>query len=246
MTTVFSPVTKENTFATALFERLPNRYDALAEVLSFAQNARWRSLLVDRVCIEDPRQILDVATGTGAVAIALAQRMPAQIVGVDISDSMLNRGRRRVADLRLESQVRLQMGRAEALPFETASFDAVSFTYLLRYVREPVATLSEMARVLRSGGVLAGFDFSVPSVPIWRLVWSAYTRLGLPVAGGVLGGRPWLEAGRFLGPSISRHHRLWSPAALQLAWESAGMVEVESKAMTLGAGLLMWGRKSRA
>ena len=125
MTTVFSPVTKENTFATALFERLPNRYDALAEVLSFAQNARWRSLLVDRVCIEDPRQILDVATGTGAVAIALAQRMPAQIVGVDISDSMLNRGRRRVADLRLESQVRLQMGRAEALPFETASFDAV-------------------------------------------------------------------------------------------------------------------------
>jgi demethylmenaquinone methyltransferase/2-methoxy-6-polyprenyl-1,4-benzoquinol methylase len=237
---------EENTFAANLFAGLPDRYDLLAELLSFGQNGRWRRALVERIVAAEPHRVLDVATGTGGVAIALARRTHADIIGVDLSEAMLDRGRRRVRAVGLDGRIELRTGRAEELPFQNAAFDAVSFTYLLRYVRDPVATLAEMARVLRPGGVLAGLDFCVPPNPFWRLGWSAYTRLGLPLAGGLLGGRPWLEVGRFLGPNISAHHRTWPPSRLRDAWSAVGLVKVETSLMSNGGGLVMWGRKQHA
>ena len=145
----------ENTFATELFEGLPKRYDLLAELLSFRQNARWRRRLVDRVAAGHPKRILDVATGTAGVAIELARRTGAEVVGVDISEPMLRRGRERVTAAGLDGRIALETGRAEGLRFESCSFDAVSFTYVLRYVADPEATLHELVRVLRPGGVMA-------------------------------------------------------------------------------------------
>jgi demethylmenaquinone methyltransferase/2-methoxy-6-polyprenyl-1,4-benzoquinol methylase len=241
-----SAASAENAFAADLFRGLPPRYDALAEILSFGQNARWRAELVAKVAAPKPRQILDVATGTAGVAIALARRTDAEVTGIDISESMLARGRERVHAAGLDDRIKLQAGRAEELPFPTASFDAVSFTYLLRYVRDPAATLHELARVLRPGGVLASLDFFVPENSAWHAAWWLYTRSALPAAGWALGGSEWWKVGRFLGPNISSFYRDWPLARIVEAWNAAGLVEVEHNAMSVGGGIVMWGRKPDA
>jgi demethylmenaquinone methyltransferase / 2-methoxy-6-polyprenyl-1,4-benzoquinol methylase len=236
----------ENSFAKELFQGLPARYDLLAEVLSFGQNARWRDELVARIGSGRPKRILDVATGTAGVAIPLAKRTGAGVTGIDLSEAMLARGRERVRSAGLDDSIKLQPGRAEELPFPSKSFDAVSFTYLLRYVHDPAATLAELARVLRPGGTLACLDFFVPANPAWHAAWWFYTRLVLPAAGFVLGGSEWWRVGRFLGPNISSFYRDWPQPRLAEAWRAAGMVEVEWRAMSLGGGLVMWGRKRDA
>jgi demethylmenaquinone methyltransferase/2-methoxy-6-polyprenyl-1,4-benzoquinol methylase len=235
-----------NAFAIELFSGLPPRYDALAEVLSFGQNARWRHELVSHLSVHHPGSVLDVATGTAGVAIALAAATEARITGVDISDAMLDRGRQRVEAAGLAGRISLQVARAEALPFPRESFDAVSFTYLLRYVAEPAAAVAELARVIRPGGHMASLDFYVPPNIGWRTAWRAYTRTLLPTAGLLLGGRSWWDVGRFLGPNIEGHYRRWSIARIVAAWKAAGMVDVGWREMSLGGGLVMWGTKGGA
>lgn len=236
----------ENAFAASLFEPLPRRYDRLAEVLSLGQNKRWREALVVHLARFQPQRILDVATGTAGVAIALAHATHAHVVGVDISEPMLERGRQRVQEAELDARIRLEVARAEELPFPDGSFDAVSFTYLLRYVADPAATLAELARVVRPGGGMAGLDFFVPPNPLHRLAWRAYTRLVLPSAGYLFGGKPWWKVGRFLGPSIDGFYREWSLDQIFEAWRMAGMVDVEHQVMSMGGGVVMWGRKHHA
>ena len=229
--------------AIELFSGLPQRYDALAEVLSFGQNWRWRMELVTQIAASQPKTILDVATGTAGVAIALARRTGGEVTGVDLTESMLARGRERVIAAGLEQRIRLQVARAEELPFPDAAFDAVSFTYLLRYVHDPAATLRELARVLRPGGVLASLDFYVPPSSSWRAAWWVYTRTVLPPAGLALGGPEWWRVGRFLGPNISAFYKAWPLARIVEAWQGAGMDGVQSKAMSVGGGVVMSGRK---
>lgn len=236
----------ENAFATELFEPLPARYDLLAELLSFAQNRRWRMELVRHVVAARPQRVLDVATGTAGVAIELARRSEAEVVGVDISEAMMKRGRERVRAAGLDGRVRLQSARAEALPFADGTFDAVSFTYLLRYVADPEATLRELVRVLRPGGVMASLDFFVPPNSAWRLAWNAYTRIGLPAAGYVTGGSAWWRVGRFLGPNIEQFYSRWPVERITAAWREAGMRDVNARAMSLGGGIVIWGTKGNA
>jgi len=232
-----------NVLAAELFEDLGPRYDSLAEVLSFGQNGRWRRELVRHVAPARPLRILDVATGTAGVAIALARSTRAKITGVDISEPMLASGRQRLRSLGLEDRIELQVARAEELPFTAESFDAVSFTYLLRYVHEPDAAVAELARVLRPGGVMASLDFYLPPSLAWLTAWRLYTRGLLPVAGFALGGRAWWGVGRFLGPNIEAHYRRWPLERIVEAWRAAGMEDVGHRVMSLGGGLVMWGAK---
>jgi demethylmenaquinone methyltransferase / 2-methoxy-6-polyprenyl-1,4-benzoquinol methylase len=233
----------DNALAIELFEGLPSRYDALAEVLSFGQNRRWRRELVSRLVPHRPATVLDVATGTAGVAISLAAAIDARITGVDVSDAMLEQGRERVRRAGLADRISLVPGRAEALPYAAGSFDAVSFTYLLRYVADPEATVAELARVIRPGGHMASLDFYVPPSSVWRAAWRAYTRLLLPVSGWLLGGRAWWDVGRFLGPNIEGHYRRWPLVRIADAWKAAGMVDVGWRVMSLGGGVVMWGTK---
>jgi len=201
---------------------------------------------VARLAAHGPTSVLDVATGTAGVAIALAAATGARITGVDVSDAMLQRGRERVRSAGLARRIELEHGRAEDLSQAAESFDAVSFTYLLRYVAYPEATVAELARVIRPGGHMASLDFYVPPTFPWRAAWWAYTRLALPVAGGLLGGRAWWDVGRFLGPNIEDHYRRWPLNRLVDAWKAAGMVDVGWRVMSLGGGLVMWGAKRDA
>jgi demethylmenaquinone methyltransferase/2-methoxy-6-polyprenyl-1,4-benzoquinol methylase len=233
----------ENAFAVKLFRRLPRRYDVLAEVLSFGQNRRWRAELVKHVIAGDPHQVLDVATGTAGVAMAMARQSNAHITGVDVSEDMLEIGRRRVLEAGLDGRVELDLARAEELPFADGGFEAISFTYVLRYVSDPAATIAELSRTLRPGGVMAGLDFYVPPNAVWHAAWWLYTRAVLPPAGMLLGGRAWWDVGRFLGPNISGHYGRWPLRRLLDAWETAGLVDVQWRVMSLGGGLVMWGTK---
>ncbi|MEX2563482.1 MAG: class I SAM-dependent methyltransferase [Nitriliruptoraceae bacterium] len=233
-----------NAAARELFRGLPDRYDVLVEVLSFGQNARWRRTMVDAAIHPAPSTVCDVATGTAGVACQLVERSEAWVVGVDLSEPMLERGQRTIERHKLGDRIDLVAARAEQLPFPDAAFDALTFTYLLRYVEDPAAALRELARVVRPGGVVASLDFHVPPAALPRLAWRVYTRAVLPVAGLLLGGRPWARVGRFLGPNIEQHYRRYPAAWLRDAWIDAGIVDVNVRSMSLGGGLVMWGRRS--
>ena len=224
--------------ARELFAPLGPTYDRYAALLSFGQDPRWRRFLVSRVDVGGSDRVLDVATGTGAVARELLRSQPdLRIVGLDQSPEMLAEARRRMGD-----RVELVTGSAEKLPFEDGAFDALTFTYLLRYVADPATTLGELARVLKPGAPMASLEFLVPRNAFWRAWWWLYTRLVLPAA-GVVGGRDWIAVGRFLGPNISAHYRRYPVAWTVEAWRDAGMTEVGVREMSLGGGLVMWGTK---
>ena len=233
-----------NRFAKDLFRPLPRRYDVLEELLSLGQNRRWRREMVSHVARSSPARVLDVATGTAGVALVLARETNAQITGVDITEAMLRQGRERVSRNRADDRVRLLVGQAEQLPFPDASFDAVTFTYLLRYVADPAATLRELARVLAPGAMIASLEFAVPPQRFWRFWWWLYTRGVLPVAGYAVGGRHWSRVGRFLGPNISAHYDRYPVDWTIRAWNEAGLVDVGVRSMSLGGGLVMWARRS--
>lgn len=234
-----------NRIARELFDALPDRYDRLAEVLSFGQNGRWRRAAVDHIVPAAPALVLDVASGTAGVAIQLARRTSAKVVGLDLTEEMLRRGQRNVEAVGLAERVSLTIGKAEELPFPDAVFDALTFTYLLRYVADPQVTLEELARVVRPGGAVASLEFFVPPNRFWRFWWWLFTRFVLPAAGWVTGGREWFGVGRFLGPSISGHYRRYPLSWHVEAWEKAGFAEVGVRIMSLGGGLVMWGTKAR-
>jgi demethylmenaquinone methyltransferase/2-methoxy-6-polyprenyl-1,4-benzoquinol methylase len=233
-----------NRFAQRLFADLPARYDRLAEWLSFGQNARWRAAMVDHIVPGSPRRVLDVASGTAGVALQLADRTSSHVVGVDLTRSMLKIGQRNVAKAHQVRRVQLVNGRAEMLPFPNATFDALTFTYLFRYVDDPQATLTELARVVKPGASVASLEFMVPPSRFWRGWWWGYTRLVLPVAGLVTGGPQWYRVGRFLGPSISELYRNYPLAWTDDAWHQAGFEDVGMRVMSLGGGLVMWGRRA--
>ena len=233
-----------NRFARDLFTPLPQRYDRLAEILSMGQNRRWRRAMVERVAPSTPRRVLDVASGTAGVAIELASRTSSDIVAIDLTRAMLMQGRTNVARVGMSERIELVVGKAERLPFPDASFDALMFTYLLRYVDDPAATLGELSRVVKPGGVVASLDFFLPPDPFWRVMWWLYTRLLLPLGGLLTGGRGWFEVGRFLGPNISQHYHRYPLAWIEDAWRRAGLENVGVRVMSLGGGLVMWGTRS--
>jgi demethylmenaquinone methyltransferase / 2-methoxy-6-polyprenyl-1,4-benzoquinol methylase len=228
--------------ARELFAPLGPTYDRYARLLSFGQDPRWRSFLVSRVPA-DARRVLDVATGTAAVAIELARAEPERsVVGVDQSTEMLAAGRERVERAGLAARIELREGRAEALPFADAEFDALTVTYLLRYVDDVLATLAELARVVRPGGVVAMLEFGLPRGP-WRPLWELYVRAGLPAAGALIA-PGWHEVGSFLGPSIREFWEQWPEPALLDAWRAAGIEHVEARRLSVGGGIVIWGRRA--
>ncbi len=232
-----------NRFAQRLFTPLPARYNRLAEVLSMGQNGRWRRAMIDHIVPEQPGLVLDVACGPAGVTLQIAERTQADVIGVDLTIEMLHQGQRNVAERAMAHRIQLVAGRGEQLPFADATFDAVTFTYLLRYVDDPQATLHELARVVKPGGMVANLEFLLPQSRFWRFWWWGYTRLLLPVGGLLTGGKEWFEVGKFLGPNISAHYRRYPLTWTVEAWRTAGLMEVGVRRMSLGGGLVMWGRR---
>jgi demethylmenaquinone methyltransferase/2-methoxy-6-polyprenyl-1,4-benzoquinol methylase len=228
--------------ARELFAPLGPTYDRYARLLSLGQDPRWRSFLVSRVP-PDARRVLDVASGTAAVAIELALAEPDRhVVGIDQSPEMLAAGRARLEQRGLGDRVELREGRAESLPFGEGEFEALTFTYLLRYVDDVPATMRELARVVRPGGTVAMLEFGLPR-GVWRPLWELYVRAGLPVAGAIVS-PGWSEVGRFLGPSIRGFWERWPEPRLLDAWGKAGLADVQARRLSVGGGIVVWGRRA--
>jgi demethylmenaquinone methyltransferase / 2-methoxy-6-polyprenyl-1,4-benzoquinol methylase len=222
--------------ALELFSELPRHYDLLSSALSFGQDPRWRRALVAALAPVAGARVLDVATGTGMVAAELLARTDCTVVGIDQSAQMLGAARTRFAG---NARVELLEGQAEALPFADHSFDALTFTYLLRYVDDPAATMRELARVVRPGGRVASLEFGVPP---WRpayWAWRFYTAVGLPTLGR-LASREWAEVGRFLGPSIRGFYAQHPLQRIAGYWREAGLIDVSVRRMSLGGGVVIW------
>jgi demethylmenaquinone methyltransferase / 2-methoxy-6-polyprenyl-1,4-benzoquinol methylase len=222
--------------ARELFAPLGPTYDRYARILSLGQDPRWRRFLVSRIEAEARDRVLDVATGTGAVALELMRQKRCAVVGVDQSPEMLA-----VARTRLPARVKLVEASAEDLPFDDASFDGLTVTYLLRYVDDPARTLRELARVVRPCGTVASLEFGVPR-GLWRPLWDLYVGSVLPAAGRLLP-PGWREVARFLGPSI---RQFWSryPLERQLElWHAAGIEDVQHRRLSLGGAIVIWGQR---
>ena len=222
--------------ALELFAPLGPTYERYARLLSLGQDPRWRRFLVSRVEAGPRDEVLDVATGTGAVARELLRQKGCAVVGVDQSPEMLA-----VAREHLPATVKLVEASAEHLPFEDASFDALTVTYLLRYVDDPGATLTELARVVRAGGTVSSLEFAVPA-GLWRPLWRAYVGAVLPAAGRIVS-PGWHEVGDFLGDSIREFWRRY-PLEHQLElWRAAGIEDARYRRLSLGGGIVIWGRR---
>jgi demethylmenaquinone methyltransferase / 2-methoxy-6-polyprenyl-1,4-benzoquinol methylase len=224
--------------ALELFSGLPRAYDWMGAVLSFGQDPRWRATLVDQVNPLPGQRVLDVATGTGLVAFALARR-GCHVTGLDQSEDMLATARRHLdANPHLAHRMTFIQGEAERLPFDDGAFDALTFTYLLRYVDDRAATMRELARVVKPNGRIGMVEFGVPESALLRAAWRVHTRVGLPLIGRAVS-PAWFEVGRFLGPNIEAFHA--EEPDLPDLWRRSGIEEVEQRNLSFGAGLVMWG-----
>jgi demethylmenaquinone methyltransferase/2-methoxy-6-polyprenyl-1,4-benzoquinol methylase len=235
-------VTSDREAAPGLFTGIAPQYSWAGAVLSFGQDPRWRRTMVSKLGAVPGSLVLDVAAGTGLVSRELAARRRVRVVSFDASEPMLRAGLPANEAAALEDRITPVLGRAEALPFADGAFDALTFTYLVRYVDDPAATMRELARVVRPGGAIASLEFHVPQQPALRAGWYAYTRGVLPVLGSFVSPQ-WRHTGSFLGPSISRLEER-APLPEQVRWwQEAGIRHVRSRELTLGAAVVMWGVK---
>ncbi len=225
--------------ARRIFSGIGATYERAGALLSFGQDARWRERLVSLLDAGSDDAVLDVATGTGLVARAIAERYRCRVVGLDRSADMLGAAAAR------DGHIPLVRARAESLPFPDESFDHLTFTYLMRYVDDPAATLRELARVVRPGGRIVALDFGVPANPVLRALWRVYTTIGLPIVGRVISER-WSSVGAFLRGSIERFDREHRPSDVERYWNQAGLTAVRVHRMSFGAGVVMTGVKDGA
>jgi demethylmenaquinone methyltransferase/2-methoxy-6-polyprenyl-1,4-benzoquinol methylase len=232
--------------ALSLFAALPKEYDEMGWLLSFGQDRRWRRATVRAIRAGQSDRVLDVATGTGLVAAELVRRFGSAVVGIDQSDEMLARARRRLArEPHLARRIELVRGEAERLPFADGEFDGLTTAYLFRYVDDPAATMREMCRVVRPGGRIASMEFGVPPFPPARFLWRLYTTFGLPAAGRIVS-RGWYEIGRFLSRSIPEYYERYPLDLQRRFWQDAGLHSIEVRRMSFGAGVVISGTRNGA
>jgi demethylmenaquinone methyltransferase/2-methoxy-6-polyprenyl-1,4-benzoquinol methylase len=229
--------------ARSLFAGLGSDYDRWSAVLSFGQDPRWRRFMAQQVQVRPEDHVLDVACGTGLVSRELVRQTGCRVTGIDQSPEMLAGARARLAGT--PGRIELVEGRAEALPFEDAQFDGLTCTYLLRYVADVDATLRELARVLRPAAPFGYLEFALPRPGPLRWAWQLYTGVGLPVAGRAIS-PAWHEVGRFLRPSILDFCRRYPPDTLARTFERAGFRDVRFRRLSLGGGIVVWGRRAGA
>jgi demethylmenaquinone methyltransferase / 2-methoxy-6-polyprenyl-1,4-benzoquinol methylase len=225
-----------------IFSPIADGYDRPALVLSLFQYRRWHRLLLSRLDLPRGARVLDMATGTGALALDLIKRQDVEVVGADITRSMLLQAQARASANGSAQALQLLECTGEAPPFADDAFDAITFAYLLRYVADVPETLRGLARLLRPGGTMASLDFAVPR-GVWYPLWRLYVDTVLPL-GGRLFSRDWREVGAFLGPNIREFYRRWSEQRLLQAWRDAGFADVRSRRLSVGGAIVIWGRKA--
>lgn len=220
-----------------MFNRIAHRYDLLNRVNSLGLDQSWRRRMVRSLELSEEHRVLDLATGTADVALMMAPKVK-EVVGLDPSAGMLAVGRDKAAAAKLDGKVKLVEGDAQALPFEDASFDAVTMAFGIRNVPDRDRALREIARVLRPGGRAAILELSVPSKGFMSVMARLHMRVVVPVVGAALSAG---AAYRYLKDSIEAFD---TPESFAARLQAAGLSEVEIEPMSFSASHLYIGRKS--
>lgn len=169
-----------------MFDHISPRYDFLNHFLSMGIDIRWRKKAISKLKKYQPKTILDVATGTGDFAIEAMTLQPQSITGIDLSEGMLQKGRKKIADKKLENTIQLLKGDSEALPFPDNQFDAVTVAFGVRNFENLNKGLTEINRVLKPGGILIVLEFSKPTVFPVKQLYGFYFKYLLPLMGKVI------------------------------------------------------------
>lgn len=170
-----------------MFDAIAPAYDTMNRMMTLGIDRRWRHRCVDIVAGGAPRAVLDLATGTGDLAIALATAIPgATVTGADLSESMLEIGRKKVAGYGLDDRVGLVAADALDLPFDDNSFDAITIAFGVRNFEDLETGYAGMYRALRPGGRLVVLELTPPASPLVRPFYNFYTRCIIPAVGRVM------------------------------------------------------------
>ena len=166
-----------------MFDNISDNYDGLNRVISMGTDVSWRKKVVAAVAATNPDSILDIATGTGDLAIQMANTGASRIVGLDLSDGMLNVGRKKIAAKKLDVGIEMIQGDSENLPFEADSFDAITVAFGVRNFENLELGLSEIFRVLKPGGIFVVLETSVPTRFPFKQGYKIYSSMILPAIG---------------------------------------------------------------
>ncbi len=170
---------------TTMFDNISKEYDRLNRIISFGIDVKWRKKVVKLVAATHPKSVLDIATGTGDLAIALAKSNAKQIVGLDISQGMLDIGRQKIKKKELDGVIEMVLADSEDMPFEENSFDAITVAFGIRNFESLGNGLSEILRVLKPGGIFVILETSVPTKFPYKQGYRIYTKYILPVIGRI-------------------------------------------------------------
>ena len=168
---------------TKMFDTISNEYDSLNRVISFGIDVKWRKKVVALVSKTGPQSILDIATGTGDLALALTKSSASKIIGLDISNGMLDVGRKKVEKLNFQDTIEMTLGDSENLPFNDHSFDAITVAFGIRNFENLEKGLAEILRVLKPNGIFVILETSVPTKSIYKQGYKFYTKYVLPTIG---------------------------------------------------------------
>lgn len=168
---------------TKMFDTISKEYDGLNRVISFGVDVKWRNKVVELVAKNNPENILDIATGTGDLAISLTTTNAKEIIGLDISDGMLEVGRKKIKAKQLDNVISMVIGDSEDLPFEDNTFDAITVAFGVRNFEHLEKGLAEILRVLKPNGIFVILETSVPTNPIYKAGYNFHCKLIMPTIG---------------------------------------------------------------
>lgn len=224
---------------TQMFDTISNEYDGLNRVISFGIDVKWRNKVVKLVAEKQPENILDIATGTGDLAISLTSTSAKEIIGLDISDGMLEVGRQKISSKKLEGIISMVIGDSEDLPFKDNTFDAITVAFGVRNFENLEKGLAEILRVLKPNGIFVILETSVPTNPIYKIGYKIHTKLILPLIGKLFSKDK--VAYSYLSESASVFPY---GEALNNILRKIGFINVEDKPQTMGVATIYTASKA--
>jgi len=214
---------------TQMFDNISDNYDGLNRVISFGIDVKWRNRVVNILKAKKPKNILDIATGTGDLAINLVRTGADKIIGLDISPGMLEVGKKKIQKKNLSSTIDMIVGDSENLPFETNSFDAVTVAFGVRNFETLEIGLSEIHRVLRPSGTFVVLETSIPTKTPFKQGYRIYTKYILPSIGRIFSSDDSAYAYLSESASVFPHGEEFNNILRKI-----GFIEVENRPQTMG------------
>jgi demethylmenaquinone methyltransferase/2-methoxy-6-polyprenyl-1,4-benzoquinol methylase len=224
---------------TKMFDTISKDYDGLNRVISFGIDIKWRNKVVDIVSKSKPNTILDIATGTGDLAISLTKTNAKEIIGLDISEGMLEVGKQKIANKQLDDTIKMIIGDSENLPFDDNTFDAITVAFGVRNFENLDKGLSEILRVLKPNGTFVILETSVPTKTPFKQGYKFYTKYILPTIGKIFSKDRSAYSYLSESASIFPHGE-----ALNNILRKNGFIDVSNKPQTFGVASIYIASKS--